>query len=218
MPGKDPDGEKGGHLAEEIVWTLRRSRVLWHYWTMPLLPPATQSGLAAHETVSARAFALLLIALLTFAVRGDLPGAKVPFTSLAAGLATVLSLILNLLSRAAQVKVREPALISAYASTIFVMFGYLFVKAFFDGANWYQDWLADYLGPVWAAAISSVVIVYLALWLKAILWDKHAVSARSAGVGLGITVGSGLIVVIIAYLSKDAFDAIIKFICETCAT
>ena len=154
---------------------------------------------------------LLIIVALTFAVRGDV-GSKIPFTVLAAAVAAALSIVLNLLAKTMNVTIREPALISAYTSTILVMLCFIFVRAFFFGTNWYEDWLGNWLDEPFAAASLSVVVVYMLLTFKAILWDKHKVSSSSAAVGFGTVVGSGIIVCIVYILSNRAFELVIDWL------
>ena len=128
MPDEQQPGT-GNQLADEIIWAVQRLRLLLRYWTMPLLV-GTVPGTSREDTISARAFALLLIVTLTFAIRGDISDKSVSFTALAAALAVVLSLALHLLATTMNVTIREPAIISAYTSTILIMVGFLFVRAF----------------------------------------------------------------------------------------
>ena len=201
-------------VADELVWTVQRARLLFNYWTMPLLMNMKAVSTSGSDTASVRGFALLLIVALTFAVRGDMAGSKVSFAVLAAAVAALLSIGLSFISRAMNVTVREPALISAYASTILVMLGFLFVRAFFTGFNWYEGNLVEIFGPVLAAVVASVAIVYGLLGLKAIFWDKNKVTFLSALIGFGITIGSGSIVCIIAYISNDGFQFLIEMLCR----
>ena len=211
MPDEQQPGT-GNQLADEIIWAVQRLRLLLRYWTMPLLV-GTVPGTSREDTISARAFALLLIVTLTFAIRGDISDKSVSFTALAAALAVVLSLALHLLATTMNVTIREPAIISAYTSTILIMVGFLFVRAFFVYQNWFNDYLADYVGQITASAIVSAAVIYVALVLKAALWDKNKLSWGSAAIGLGTTIASGAIVLIVYSLSKTQFDLIEKFLC-----
>jgi hypothetical protein len=212
VPDEKQPGTEGQQLTDEIVWAVQRLRLLLRYWTMPLLV-GTAPGTSREETISARAFALLVIVTLTFAIRGDISDKNVSFTALAAAVAVALSFALHILATTMKVTVREPAIISAYASTILVMVGFLFVKATCVDANWFNDYLADYVGQIVASAIVSVVVIYVLLVLKALLWDKNHVSAGSAAIGLMTTIASGTIVCIVYYLSNDQFNAVKKFLC-----
>ena len=214
MPEGNGNGTDNQKLSNEFVWTLQRSRVLFRYWTMPLLVDAKTPSGAQQDGVSARAFALLLIVALTFAVRGEPTGDKTAsFTALAAALGAALSFGLNFLAKNTGLKVREPALIGAYASTILVMLGYLLIISFFTGVNWFEIFV-DYVGGhVIAAVILSVGSVYILLVIKALFWDKNKISLASAAVGLGITIGSGIIVYVISYVSNDVFKKLIEIVC-----
>jgi hypothetical protein len=194
---------------DEIVWTIKRARLLFNYWTMPLLADTKPPG--SEDVISVRAFALVVIVALTFAVRGDPLGGTVPYTVLASAVAAALSFGLNLLSRTTQVTVREPALVSAYASTILVMLGFLVMRSF-EGINWYS-WFTDWIGNIPTAVCLSVALVYFLLVMKAKLWDKNKVSIGAAVQGLGITIGSGVIVTITYFISKDGFDRVLGFVC-----
>jgi hypothetical protein len=204
----------GDKLFDEIVWTVKRSRLLFNYWTMPLLADTKPPG--SEDVVSVRAFALVVIVFLTFAVRGDPLGGTVSYTVLASAVAAALSFGLNLLSKTTQVTVREPALVSAYASTILVMLGFLVMRSF-EGMNWYS-WFTDWIGNIATSAGLSVALIYVLLVLKAKFWDKNKLSRGAAIQGLGITIGSGVIVAIIYFISKDGFNRVIDFVCtfSTC--
>jgi hypothetical protein len=206
----DPKAGGGKQQSfDEIVWTVKRSKLLFDYWTMPLLADARQPG--SEDVVGARAFALVVIVALTFAVRGEPLGGKISYTVLASALAAALSFGLNLLSKTTQVNVREPALVSAYSSTILVMLGFLAIRPL-QGINWYSN-LTEVIGPVFTPVCLSVALVYILLVLKARFWDRNSLTAGSAVQGLGITIGSGAIVFIIYNLSNDWFTKATNFVC-----
>lgn len=214
VPKPRSQGSANQHLFDEIVWGFDRARILFRYWTMPLLTDAAHPDGTQKDTVSARAFAVLLIVWLTFAVRGDLANTKVSITVLAAAAAAALSFCLNLLSRTINVTVREPVLISAYASTILVMLGFPLVRATLDDTNLYSEYLSDRLGSPVAAIVTSVVVVYVLLCLKAFALDKNRPTLGSALIGLLTTLGSGCIVAIVYRLSPDQFKSVIDFVCR----
>src|SRR5712691_1645479 len=195
-------------LFDDIVWTLKRSRLLFNYWTMPLLANTKPS----EDIVSVRAFALVAIVALTFAVRGDPLGGTVSYTVLASAVAAAFSFGLNLLSKTTKVNVREPALVSAYASTILVMLGFLAIRPL-ESLDWYRRWFSDWTGNIAADICLSVAVVFVLLALKAALWDRNKLSIGAAVQGFGITIGSGAIVAIIYLISKDGFDSATKFVC-----
>lgn len=211
MTKESPSSSDKAQMSNEIVWTLQRTLLLFRYWSMPVSSPASSSG-TSEEAVSVRAFALLLIVTLTFAIRGD-ADVKVSFTALVGALAALLSFGLSVLSRSARVDVREAVLISAYASIVLVMVGFLFSRSVFTGVNWYEAFLAHSFGHIVASVIVSVLLVYTILFLKALFWDKSKVSPRAAAEGLAITVGSGVIVGVIAYLNSESFNSFLKYVC-----
>jgi len=206
MPDDPKPGEDKQQFFDEIVWAIQRSRILFNYWTMPLLAVAKPS----EDIVSVRAFALVLIVALTFAVRGDPLGGTVSYTVLASAVAVALSFGLAVLSKATKLNVREPVLVSAYASTILVMLGFLVMRSF-DDLNWYTD-ISDWIGDVPTAAFLSAAVIYVMLVLKAVFWDRNKLSLAAAGKGLGITIGSGIIVVVIYFISNDLFNKVTHFI------
>jgi hypothetical protein len=204
-PGEDQPG-----LFDEVVWTAKRFQLLLNYWTMPVLANAKPSE--SQDVVSVRAFALVVIVALTFAVRGDPLGGKVSYTVLASAVAAALSIGLNLLAKTTRVAVRQPVLVSAYASTILVMLAFLLARTL-DGINWY-NLLTDWIGYIPAAVCLSVVAVYVALVLKAALWDRNKLSLSAAVQGLAITIGSGLIVTVIYFISGPEFDRLMSLLCS----
>jgi hypothetical protein len=209
MTDEPKAGEGKQQFFDEIVWAVQRSRLLFDYWTMPLLADTKPSG--SEDIVSTRAFALLVIVALTFAVRGEPLGGTISYSVLASAVAAALSFGLNALSKITKVTVREPALVSAYASTILVMLGFLVMRSL-EGLNWY-DFLSDYIGTVPTAACLSAATIYVMLVLKAVFWDKNKLSFLAARQGLEITVGSGVIVVVVYFISNDGFDRVIRLFC-----
>jgi hypothetical protein len=207
----DPKAGGGKQQSfDEIVWTVKRSKLLFDYWTIPLLADTTKQP-GSEDVVGARAFALVVIVALTFAVRGEPLGGTVSYTVLASALAAALSVGLNLLSKTTQVNVREPALVSAYSSTILVMLGFLAIKPL-QGINWYSN-LTESFGDVLTPVCLSVVFVYVLLVLKAKLWDRNTLSGAAALQGLVVTIGSGVIVYVIYNMSNEWFTKATNFVC-----
>jgi hypothetical protein len=217
QPGHRPEpGEESGTIQNEIVWVLHRGVVLFRCWTMPLNAPSFRR-ISTDDRASARAFALFLIVALTFAVRADVSNAtQAQYTALASALAVVLSIGLRTLSQSFHVRVREPLLISAYTSTIIVLFLYLFNEAFLKGRPLYEsirefgtDVLGDPLGTL-GPMVVAVVSTYCLLVLKVVLWDRNTIGWRVAAHGALVVIGSGAIGWIITLVSNPVFDWIVS--------
>src|ERR1041384_8070852 len=134
-PQAPPENAK---LENEIWWTLRRLEILLQSWTTPV-NASTVNTFTHDDGVSARAFALILIVALAFAVRGESQAtAGATFTVLAGGLAVIMSFLLNLFGRTFRVTVSERMILSAYMSTILVMILFFLLEIFSRG-NWLGD-------------------------------------------------------------------------------
>jgi hypothetical protein len=214
-PARDPASEGAEKLETEIGWYLRRIVVLFRGWTTPLNSPAVNT-FTKDDGVSARAFALLLIVALVFAIRGEpSSGAAagdtvkgVTLTGLAAGLAVLLSVLLNLASKGLGVTVGERVILSAYASTILVMFGYVVLVTVGPNYDTYLLW-QDYLGPVLLPVLLASVCIFLLLLLKSTLLDKERIGTVALLHGLLLTIGSGMIVWLVARMSGTTFAALL---------
>src|SRR5260370_39908719 len=125
-------------LFDDIVWALKRSRLLFNYWTMPLLANTKPS----EDIVSVRAFALVAIVALTFAVRGDPLGGTVSYTVLASAVAGALLFGLNFLVKNYKGNRPGPALVFAYAFTNVVFLGFLGIRPL-QRLYCYRRWLSD---------------------------------------------------------------------------
>lgn len=209
------DDDKNRSLADEIIWTIRRLRLLFHYWTISVAMVPPNPSETADDRISSRAFALLLIAALTFAVRGDLGAApaKVSFAALAAGLAAILSIALNIASKTFQVTVTDRTLIKAYTSIIVVMVLYVVFQTVFEGLgfNWYRILIQE-TGPIFGPAVLATFVTFGFLLLKANYIDHHSIRFLPAVHALGITICSGLIVWAISHASNDFFGWIISLL------
>jgi len=73
--------------------------------------------------------------------------------------------------------------------------------------------LSDYIGDIPTASCLSVAAIYVILVLKAVFWVRNKLSLFAVTQGLGITIGSGLIVVAIYFISNDGFDRATRFFC-----
>jgi hypothetical protein len=206
-----PGDSKDRSLSDEISWTLKRCSILFRYWTMPvtLVPPIASE--TPDDRTSSRAFALLIIVALTFAVRGDVGTAqiKVSYATLAAALAAVLSVLLNFLSKI-KITITDREIISAYSSIIVTMILYVTFQTVFEGLgfNWYRI-LTQEFGSNFAPALLATIATYVLLTLKARFYDRNTVGFWPAVHGLGVTICAGLIVWTISYASNDFFNWII---------
>ena len=202
-----PGGKRS--TLDEVLWTIRRCRILFHYWTIPVaLNPFTPTETDDDRT-STRAFALLLIVALTFAVRGDV-GHSGSFAPLSAALAAFLSVILNIFSKAFAVTVRDPALIKSYTSVVVVMVLYVVFQTLLGDANpsWYQI-LTYETGYNFAPALLATIATYLLLIGKAKFIDGNTIKRLPAIHGLVVTICAGLIVWAISFASNDFFKWIL---------
>jgi hypothetical protein len=191
----------------EFIWVLRRFLLLLRYWTTPL---DTAVRIPAEDQSSVRAFALFLIVALTFAIRADPSGGNyAAVTAMAAGVAAFLSAVLNTVSDQFKLRIREQVIISAYASTISVMFLYIFVDNYFSGIFWYEA-LNDQFGKSVVTVFLAVVISYSLLVAKAFLIERHKFTVAGVVHGACLVIGSGLIVVCISRLSTPTFKLIIQ--------
>ena len=168
-----------------------------------------------NDGVSARAFALFLIAALTFAVRGEAggPNRTEVFTAFSAGIAVILSAVLNLISRAYGIRdIRERLIISAYASTIIVMFLFVIFQQVLIVTD---DSLLSLLwntGDVVVPAAFAGLTTFVLLVVKSAIWDKHPINVAGIRHGLVLTGGSTIIVIVIALMSSRLFDELVEWL------
>ena len=199
--------DQPGKPQNEIVWSLGRFFLLLKYWTTPLNTPVIVSP---EDQTSVRAFALFIIVALTFAIRADAStGTYAGYAAMASAIAVVMSVTLNTLSEQFNVQIREQLLISAYASTICVMFLYIFVEAFFSGTQIYEI-PAFYLGTVVTSTIFASVFSYCLLILKAVAVDRRHPNKLGLLHAAGLIAGSSLIVLCIAVLSDPVFKWLVE--------
>jgi hypothetical protein len=212
-----PPGNEPPAIENEFVWAIRpflkRCSIIFSCWTTPSLEVDT---FTRDDGVSARAFALFLIAALTFAVRGDNGdnGGANPtavFTAFAGGIAIILSAVLNILSRT--YKIRERLVISAYASTIIVMFFFVIFQEIltltlpfllYNSFFWYGD--------VIIPAVLGGIATFALLLMKSAWWDEKPIGRRGFRHGSILTVGSTIIVIIIALLSSRIFHRLVELV------
>jgi hypothetical protein len=223
-----------GSLENEIVWIARRGFILFRCWTTPLRSVRVNT-FSADDGVSARAFALFLIAALVFAVRGESPdqilspsGAQhtlhTTFTAIAGGFAIVMSMLLNVANYAFKGKINEPTVLSAYASTILVLFFYIVIDVLFTDAGWYNDlaeyfWFYDpgageYKGKIVLGCILASAFALVCLLAKARIFDKSKVSLDGIVNALGLTAGSGAIAAVVALMSSSTFSVLVNYFNE----
>ena len=203
-------------LESEVRWVLERAGILMRSWTMSLNSADT---FKSDDGVSARAFALLLIAALAFAVRGEAGGpmaAQATFTAMAAGLAIVLSAVLNVASKALGVTVRERVILSAYASTILIMIGYAVIATVGPNFNIYvegTEWLFE--DDILFAVLLASVLMLIGLILKSLLIDKGAVTRAGLFHAAVLTLGSGVIVLLVAKTSPKMWTTLVKCLSQS---
>lgn len=215
QPGPEPPSdnngpdEEGSGLIKQLLqklWSyIVRGKILFTCWTIPFEKFGFETFSRA-DGLSARGFALILIAALTFAERGDpKAGSAEAYTAFAGGIAILLTILLNLISRRFHVAVRERLVISAYASTIIVMF--LFVVAqqvlIYDFPVLIEN-LKD-SGSILVSAILAGLIAFALLLLKSKLWDKHQIGPRGLLHGTILTGGSTIIAIVVAFMSPGLF-------------
>jgi hypothetical protein len=214
---QDPKALTGTKLENELRWTLRRLKILFTSWTTPVNSPVVNT-FTPDDGVSARAFALVLIVALAFAVRGDPVAATgTTFTALAGGLAVVMSFILNFASRTLGVNASERLILSAYVSTILVMFSFFLIDISVRSVpslELISEYAADYVGPRHAQAVVvvvlSVLIIFALLLLKAWRVDKFKPNRAALVHAAALTIGSGLIVLLVNSLGSGTWTFVWK--------
>lgn len=188
------------------MWSyIARGKILFTCWTIPLESFDLETFTKA-DGLSARGLALILIAALTFAERADPEaGSTEAYTAFAGGIAILLTVLLNLFSRSFHVALRERIVISAYASTIIVMF--LFVIAqqllIYDFPVEYEN-LGDN-GSILVSAVLAGFVAFALLLLKSKLWDKHDIGPHGLFHGMILTGGSTVIAIVVAFISPGLF-------------
>ena len=219
--GEPPPPLENSKLENEIWWVVRRVEILLQSWTTPVNAP-TVNTFTRDDGVSARAFALILIVALAFAVRGDRQAtAGATFTALAGGLAVIMSFLLNMFGRTFRVTLSERMILSAYMSTILVMI-FFFLLEISSRGNWLAvfaqetvgEVLGKELGPAVAMTVLAVILVFLLLLMKAWLWDKQTVKGKALKHAVALTVGSGVIVLTVSLLSSQVFQTAIECLKE----
>jgi hypothetical protein len=199
----DNDGGLLSSIAPELSLYLRRIKILFVCWTIPF-GRRTVNTFTKDDGASARAFALIIIAALTFAVRGDDPSEEARAT-LAGGTAIALTIILNLISRAFRVSLRDQIVISAYASTIVVMFLFVLCRRvlieYFPG---YYNQYSDITVILFCAGVAGLAAFALLL-LKSKLQGPDGIGDRGVWHGAALTAGSTIILLIIAFMKREWF-------------
>ena len=213
-----PDNDAPG-IENEFVWAirpfLRRCVIILSCWTMPFAERPSVETFTRNDGVSARAFALFLIAALTFAVRGEAggPNRTEIFTAFSAGIAVILSAVLNLISRAYGIRdIRERLIISAYASTIIVMFLFVIFQQVLIVTD---DSLLSLLwntGDVVVPATFAGLTTFVLLVVKSAIWDKHRINVAGIRHGSVLTAGSTIIVIVIALMSSRLFNELVEWL------
>jgi hypothetical protein len=189
--------------APELSLYFGRCRIILSCWVIPLRRLAVQT-FTPNDGASARAFALLIIAVLTFAVRGS-DGDEGSRAALAGGAAIILTLILNLISL--RFAVTENMVISAYASTIIVMFLYIFsrlVYFFYDPTVLTND--PSLVHQVLSCAVTAGLAAFALLLLKSKLWDKRQIGCDGILHAAILSGGSTIILLIIAFMNSRSFE------------
>lgn len=210
-PVQTKDTAGADKLETEIRWVLGRAGILLRCWTTPL-SSTTVDTFTRDDGVSARAFALVLIAALAFAVRGEAGGtaaAHTTFTAVAGGLAVILSAALNTASRVAGVAVRERVILSAYASTILIMFTYAIIVTI---GPLYDSYVAatEYVDGTILAVSIAALLIFIGLLAKSLFYDKREISAAGFLHGIALSAGSAAIVWLVARVSSTTWNAIVS--------
>ncbi len=207
-------GSETRNAFEEIVWTLKKIRILFRYWMLPPNKPTIEA--AKDDRTSATALALFVIVALSYAVRGAGNSDATAITTIASGVALALSVGLNILSKQFRIDVSEQIVISAYVSVIIVMLSYIVFQMALQGEVYFiiyfQQRFGNIAGPIIAPAIVAVVFTYVLYVLKAALWDRATMTAVGAAHGFLIVLFSGVIVAIVALLTDSQFQKVIGLI------
>jgi len=201
----------------EIVWTAKRLWVLARCWSVPVGETALKEFPPADRD-AARALALLLIVVLSFAVRSiddvtSVPGhaSATTVTLLAGACAGGLSWVIDLLSRAISQKMREYTVISGYAATLLIMLLYVFFdQVFHDSFVWYHM-LADTLGRPLAAVLLAAPTCAVVWTGKVLLLDRRRISGFDGARSGSVIVGSALVVYAVAELPQGVFNWVISW-------
>lgn len=213
------DADQVQRVANEIIWTLKRSIVIFKSWTMPIT--TTSKADHTHEDgVSARAFALAIIIALTFAVRGEsISSSRVAFTALVGGLAAIISTVMNRVIETAnlqqkfRVAIRERWLISAYASLIGVMFFFVLFQSIFFGANWYVMF-TELFGVILFPLFLALVTTFVILLMKSLIVDGHKLNFIAVAHGLGVIFCCAILTFAISILSNDVFNSAMAWVAK----
>jgi hypothetical protein len=191
-------------FAPELGAYIRRCKILLSCWTIPFEKSDVQT-FNEDDGVSARAFALIIIAALIFAARG-VENHDEAYTAFASGLAIALTIALNLISHALHITVRDKLVVSAYASTIIVMFLFVVIPQvlFRISPVLYLD-LGD-IGVTLVSAVVAGVLTFVLLLLKSKLWNRRKVGRIGILDAAILTGGSTVIAIVIALMSPGLFD------------
>jgi hypothetical protein len=207
--GVNPD-PKPDDFENEFVWALRplirKLALLLSCWTTDL----NVQTFTKEDGVKARALALFLIAALTFAVRSEDAGDHhtAVFTAFAGGIAIILSVVLNLISRWFKIPVREQLVMSAYVSTIIVMLFFVIVEIVLVNMFpvGYQDIFDIWNGAVVVVpAVAAGFITFAILLLKSKWRDRHIIEPRAITHAITLTGGSTIIVIVVALMKPEVF-------------
>jgi hypothetical protein len=210
----DPEGQNSGpkeessslldSFAPELALYIRRLKILTWCWVVPFGQLNVQT-FTKDDGASARGFALLVIAALTFAVRSDEASEQMR-AAFAGGAAIVLTIVLSLVSRAFRISIREQIVISAYASTIVVMF--LFVLCRRILIQFFPVLRGSFSvgGQILFCAIMAGLAAFVLLLLKSKYWDRRQIRGRGMWHGTILTGGSTIILILIAFLKHEWFS------------
>jgi hypothetical protein len=101
--------------------------------------------------------------------------------------------------------VRRRLVISAYASTIIVMFLFVVVQQVLIYEFPVQLENLKDAGSILVSAILAGLIAFVLLLLKSKVWDKHRIGRLGILHGTTLTSGSTLIAIIVAFMSPRLF-------------
>jgi hypothetical protein len=191
-------------FAPEVALYIHRIKILAACWLVPFEQLKVQT-FTKDDGASARGFALIVIAALTFAVRSDEVSEQMR-AAFAGGAAIALTFILSLISRAFRISIREQLIVSAYASTIVVMF--LFVLCRRILIQYFPVLYGSFSdrGDILLCAITAGLAAFVLLLLKSKYWDRCQIGRRGIWHGVTLTGGSALILMLVAFMKHEWFS------------
>ncbi len=211
-PTKSRPGAISG-AQSELIWTAKQYGYLYRCWTMPTLGSPAQA-FPQETRASIKASALVLIVILTFAIRPDLDfsGANMSYSVISVGLAVILSIVLAFINTAFRAHITDGELISAYGSIILLMLFFLIAQLY--GPNFRLfELVVDYLTSENSSARSyrsaglliASAATYIAWIGKTLISDRKLPTLRSLGLSIVTVALAAGVVFCISYVSADLF-------------